>query len=670
MRRYGIRRPNDDVEIVPPAPAAERSAPKSDLVPSNDLRDAAINPPDSTRMDSAAKDDPKTSQPPAITSNRSSVSDTEMPPLNPLSAQERAKRTVANLKRIGAALENHFEEKGYYPSRGIPRNLPDGNLSWRVELLPYLGYGELYAQFHFDEPWNSRHNSTLLPSIPAVYQSPERFDERTNYVLPVASGTIFSRNRASRPSYFEDGLENTVMVVEVDDQWSVPWTAPRELDLVLSDPAARLGTLREGSFFVVWGGGQVGRVLTSAGQGNLKAMFTYDAGENFHAGKVDQPLLAPTPVVSQVAVQESGGQRGAPAAAGGVAAPDSALASLAAGYFARASELLAAGQERDATRCYYAGVVLSPPGGDWRQHYGWVPAIRRPTPVLRIGIGLAYSGSREKDFNLVHATSSGRSRRASDPWSAVTGEFGEKLVETLERHLSTHGDQSFLANQEADTAKSRRKRQPRSLLADERAVLLAPGVSFLTVGRESLVRSVAEIEEVDLLVMVDWRESSRDWSVGLKLVDVARDKTLFTIPRLASAEIDKARSHPLAPNPLTAALLELTEFLERQCTFSELPSQLQPRHAKQRCEQLAIAEETNPMRSLAEMRFYHELGMVDAPQLLKALQVKIGKDAGIELILGTADAKQQSLAPWLPSPSLLTDAPTVSRSSRGRNRDN
>ena len=40
----------------------------------------------------------------------------------------------------------------------------DGNplLSWRVHILPYMDYGQLYDQFHLDEPWDSEHNKKLL----------------------------------------------------------------------------------------------------------------------------------------------------------------------------------------------------------------------------------------------------------------------------------------------------------------------------------------------------------------------------------------------------------------------------------------------------------------------------------------------------------------------------
>ena len=55
------------------------------------------------------------------------------------------------------------------------------------------------------------------------------------------------------------------------------------------------------------------------------------------------------------------------------------------------------------------------------------------------------------------------------------------------------------------------------------------------------------------------------------------------------------------------------------------------------------------------MRFYHELGLIDAPQLMKAYQAKIGGENAIQLLLGSADGKRQLLKPLLPAPPLVAD---------------
>ena len=56
-------------------------------------------------------------------------------------------------------------------------------LSWRVALLPYLGYRNLYEQFRHDEPWDSPHNRKLIAKMPPVYESQAGLPEgKTTYV--------------------------------------------------------------------------------------------------------------------------------------------------------------------------------------------------------------------------------------------------------------------------------------------------------------------------------------------------------------------------------------------------------------------------------------------------------------------------------------------------------
>ena len=42
-------------------------------------------------------------------------------------------------------------------------------LSWRVQLLPFLEYAELYNQFKLDEPWDTRKQLKLLGKMPSTF---------------------------------------------------------------------------------------------------------------------------------------------------------------------------------------------------------------------------------------------------------------------------------------------------------------------------------------------------------------------------------------------------------------------------------------------------------------------------------------------------------------------
>jgi len=212
-----------------------------------------------------------------------------MPP-QPLTPVERRRRTIDNLTTIGEAIRRYTAANRMFFASSIRDAGRRPLLSWRVELLPYLGHQELHRQFRLNEPWDSPHNKALLDRIPDVYLSPERCDDTTNYVVPVASFTAFGDKRGGLPlRKFEDGLANTVVLLEVNDASAVPWTKPADLELNMLTLGRHVGGLREDGYFVVWGDGSVGRIAAVT---DSMAMFTYDAGEHFLAAEVSLAATA------------------------------------------------------------------------------------------------------------------------------------------------------------------------------------------------------------------------------------------------------------------------------------------------------------------------------------------------------------------------------------------
>jgi hypothetical protein len=124
------------------------------------------------------------------------------------------KQTRDNLKQIALAMHNYVDQQGTFPPSAI--YAADGAtplLSWRVALLPYLGEGQLYRQFKFDEPWDSEHNKKLLAQMPAVYRVAAlqpRGATATYYQVIVGNGCVFEEPRpggagGSDRAVFPDG---------------------------------------------------------------------------------------------------------------------------------------------------------------------------------------------------------------------------------------------------------------------------------------------------------------------------------------------------------------------------------------------------------------------------------------------------------------------------------
>ncbi|MCA9108490.1 MAG: FG-GAP repeat protein [Planctomycetaceae bacterium] len=142
-----------------------------------------------------------------------------------------------NMRFVGSALHNYHELYARFPvanwggvinsATGLPF------LSWRVHLLPYLGYSALYSQFHLDEPWDSPHNIQLLDKMPEFFRSRGLPSESTKTGLQffVGEGAYeytygTTTGGGSRIRDISDGTSNTIAVIETMPEDAVEWTRP------------------------------------------------------------------------------------------------------------------------------------------------------------------------------------------------------------------------------------------------------------------------------------------------------------------------------------------------------------------------------------------------------------------------------------------------------------
>jgi hypothetical protein len=190
--------------------------------------------------------------------------------------------SMNNLKQISLAMLNEEAARKHFPPAAICDETGKPLLSWRVKLLPYLGEGALYAQFHLDEPWDSENNKPLAAVMPAVYMDPQVGDleGKTVYLVPTGKETIFGDEKGTSMRQITDGTSRTILVVEVDPQHAVPWTKPEDIAIDEEKPAAGLARMPGGGALLV--GRADGAVVALPGDidaDTLWSLFTRAGGE-------------------------------------------------------------------------------------------------------------------------------------------------------------------------------------------------------------------------------------------------------------------------------------------------------------------------------------------------------------------------------------------------------
>jgi hypothetical protein len=145
-----------------------------------------------------------------------------------------------NLKQIALAMHNHESAYGKFPAAAITDKDGKPLLSWRVAILPYIEYGELYKEFKLDEPWDSEHNKKLIPKMPKVYVSPraEVGEGKTVYKVFVGPKAMFQADKGGSFATITDGTSNTIMAVEGGE--AVTWTKPDDVEFDPEKPLPKL----------------------------------------------------------------------------------------------------------------------------------------------------------------------------------------------------------------------------------------------------------------------------------------------------------------------------------------------------------------------------------------------------------------------------------------------
>jgi len=162
-----------------------------------------------------------------------------LPPLIHGTCREASRRVQcsANLKQIGLALRSYEVQYGCLPPSCIYDATGRAKHSWRVLILPFLGFESLYKQYDFTEPWDGPNNRKLLEARPFVYACPaDKFalahhSTSTSYLAVVGAKAVWQQSKPIRfDPNVQEQLNATVLMIETSNS-NIPWTEPKDFSI-------------------------------------------------------------------------------------------------------------------------------------------------------------------------------------------------------------------------------------------------------------------------------------------------------------------------------------------------------------------------------------------------------------------------------------------------------
>ncbi|TWT29229.1 hypothetical protein KOR34_52840 [Posidoniimonas corsicana] len=610
-----------------PQPPAEvrHEEPVDSAAVADDAPPTAGNQPPAESQPSA----PAVAQTPAAAATSEPAAPPAAVALAPL---ERDRQAADKLRRIAAAVIAYAEEHGEYPQQGADK------LSWRVRILPQLGFEELYKQFNPKQPWDGPQNKALLPQIPDVFRSPSRADDRTSFFAAGGQATMFWHPvRATYLRTLERNAASTVMLVEGADADAVPWTQPTDFERSLESPQQGLDS-RGDSALVAWADGTVNRLLLTAPAQQLTDAFRVyeeDDTKRLQTAGITAPVDQPAEVASTAAGGGSGAAPGSAGSGGGArTAAARPTSELAQSYLAAAQAAFLQGESGQAWSWCSGAILAGLPQSQWRDDFRWVSGLKRPTlgPHIALGVllDIAPNGALPRNPN--------RDERLKLSLQAAAP-IGEHLVRILDEHAAERLP-GALRPAEGDR---RRPARPDDLPGI--VTCLTPSMQMATIRREAIESGC----DVLALMTVDNSASRRSRSIELRLYDMQRGADQLLRVRKVTAAVNESPLHESTQERLQAARWQLKDFLQDSLTPGEWPVKLTDELAAGRLTSLAAGRSDHPLPSLIEMLHYRDLGLVDDIAVLRAYGGLLGDERAAPLLLGSDLKKRRVLRHFLPS---------------------
>jgi hypothetical protein len=152
----------------------------------------------------------------------------------PRRGREASRRTQCknNLKQIGLALHNYHDIYGAFPPAYTVDSTGKRVHSWRTLILPFVDQAPLYEKIDLSKAWDDPVNADAAKAQVHAYHCPTAPGPNinTSYMVIIGVDTCFPGAVSRTLGEVKDGAANTMMVVEVDSEKSIPWMSPMDVD--------------------------------------------------------------------------------------------------------------------------------------------------------------------------------------------------------------------------------------------------------------------------------------------------------------------------------------------------------------------------------------------------------------------------------------------------------
>lgn len=217
-------------------------------------------------------------------------------------AREAARKSAChgNLFQIAHALHRYHDAEGSFPPAFASDTNGNRLYSWRVIFSPYFGEFDFYRAYDLEEAWDQPDNLKLANEVDSFGftcpSGPNSNHRRSNefvlgnprfadYVAVVGPGTVFPGRESVSKSQISDGLENTILLVEIAKS-KIHWSEPKdlqfdEMSFTINHPTKpSISSPHAAGPGVVFADGRFRRISKTMPPDILKALLTINGGED------------------------------------------------------------------------------------------------------------------------------------------------------------------------------------------------------------------------------------------------------------------------------------------------------------------------------------------------------------------------------------------------------